>query len=137
MSDLTRFGVSLEKALLEEFDRALKEQNYSTRSKAIGDLIRQSLAERRWKKGKASAGAITLVYNHHKKELLNKLISIQHDYHNLIISSQHVHLDHDQCLEIIAVKGNPGELESLYLKLKSEKGVGYASLTSAMAGKIK
>ena len=132
-----RFGVSIEKELLEEFDRALRDQNYSTRSKAIGDLIRQSLAERRWKKGKASAGAITLVYDHHKKELVNKLTSIQHDYHHLIISSQHVHLDHDQCMEIIAVKGNPGELESLYLKLKAEKGVGYGSLTSAMAGEVK
>jgi len=135
MAELVRFGVSIDKALLTKFDKEIGKENCPTRSKAIGDLIRDSLIKKEWVKGKEVAGAITIVYNHHKRELLNSLTDIQHDYYHLAISSQHIHMDHDNCLEIIVVKGKSKEVEKLAQKLKAVKGVKHASLTMATTGK--
>lgn len=135
MSDIIRFGVSLEKELLEKFDRLIKEKKYPNRSEAIRDLIRENLVKREWIEGKEVAGAITLVFDHHKRELMNTLTDIQHDFHTLIISSQHIHLDHDNCLEIIVVKGKPEETKELTNKLKATKGVKYGALSIATTGK--
>jgi len=135
MSDIIRFGVSLEKELLEKFDKLIKGKKYSNRSEAIRDLIRENLVKREWIEGKEVAGAITLVFDHHKRELLNTLTDIQHDFHTLIISSQHIHLDHDNCLEIIVVRGKPKEVRELADKLRATKGVKYGSLSIATTGK--
>ena len=135
MADLTRFGVSLEKRLLEQFDRLIKIKNYTNRSQAIRDLIRQELVKKEWQEGEEIAGAITLIYDHHKRELVNKLISIQHDFSGLIISAQHIHLDHNNCLEIIAAKGAPGEVEKLADTLKAVKGVRHGTLSMSTTGK--
>ncbi len=135
MSDIVRFGVSLEKELLDKFDRLIKEKKYPNRSEAIRDLIRENLVKREWVEGKEVAGAITLVFDHHKRELVNTLTDVQHDFHQLIISSQHIHLDHDNCLEIIVVRGKPIEVRGLADKLKSTKGVKYGSLSIATTGK--
>ena len=135
MSEIVRFGVSLEKELLEKYDRLIKEKKYPNRSEAIRDLIRENLVKREWVEGKEVAGAITLVFDHHKRELVNTLTDIQHDFHQLIISSQHIHLDHDNCLEIIVVRGKPIEARGLADKLKSTKGVKYGSLSIATTGK--
>ena len=135
MSDIIRFGVSLEKELLEKFDKLIKGKKYFNRSEAIRDLIRENLVKREWIEGKEVAGAITLVFNHHKRELLNTLTDIQHDFHTLIISSQHIHLDHDNCLEIIVVRGKPKEVRELADKLRATKGVKYGSLSIATTGK--
>ena len=135
MSEIVRFGVSLEKELLEKFDRLIKEKKYPNRSEAIRDLIRENLVKKEWIEGKEVAGAITLVFDHHKRELVNTLTDIQHDFHQLIISSQHIHLDHDNCLEIIVVRGKPIEVRGLADKLKSTKGVKYGSLSIATTGK--
>jgi CopG family nickel-responsive transcriptional regulator len=135
MSDIIRFGVSLEKELLEKFDRLIKEKKYSNRSEAIRDLIRENLVKREWIEGKEVAGAITLVFDHHKRELVNILTEIQHDFHTLIISSQHIHLDHDNCLEIIVVRGKPIKVRELADKLRATKGVKYGALSIATTGK--
>jgi len=135
MSDIIRFGVSLEKELLEKFDILIKKKKYSNRSEAIRDLIRENLVKREWVEGKEVAGAITLVFDHHKRELVNILTDIQHDFHQLIISSQHIHLDHDNCLEIIVVRGTPTEVRELADKLRATKGVKYGSLSIATTGK--
>ncbi|PIU18664.1 MAG: nickel-responsive transcriptional regulator NikR [Elusimicrobia bacterium CG08_land_8_20_14_0_20_44_26] len=135
MSKLVRFGVSLEKELLVKFDRDISQKDYPTRSKAIGDLIRESFVKKEWIGGSEVAGAITLVYNHHRRELVNKLTDIQHDFGAFIISSQHVHLDHDNCLEIVVVKGKPKDVEKLAQKLKATKGVKHSSLTMTTTGK--
>ena len=135
MSDIIRFGVSLEKELLEKFDKLSKEKQYPNRSEAIRDLIRENLVKREWIEGKEVAGAITLVFDHHKRELVNILTDIQHDFHTLIISSQHIHLDHDNCLEIIVVRGKPIEVRELADKLRATKGVKYGSLSIATTGK--
>jgi len=135
MSEIVRFGVSLEKSLLEKFDRLIKEKSYHNRSEAIRDLIRENLVKREWTEGKEVAGTITLVFDHHKRELMNTLTDIQHDFHHLIISSQHIHLDHDNCLEIIVVKGRPEETKELANKLRATKGVKYGALSIATTGK--
>ena len=135
MSDIIRFGVSLEKELLEKFDILIKEKKYPNRSEAIRDLIRENLVKREWVEGKEVAGAITLVFDHHKRDLVNILTDIQHDFHTLIISSQHIHLDHDNCLEIIVVRGKPTEARELADKLRATKGVKYGALSIATTGK--
>ncbi len=135
MANLVRFGVSLERELLTKFDKHIKEKNYPTRSKAIGDLIRENLVKKEWIEGKEVVGAITLVYNHHKRELVNRLTDVQHDFHQLIISSQHIHLDKNNCVEIVVVKGKPTQVERLAYRLKSTKGVKHGSLTMATTGK--
>lgn len=134
MARLVRFGVSLDKDLLDKFDRHLKSKNYSCRSEALRDMIRHLLVEQQWQGGKEIAGAITLIYDHHKRELVNKLMDIQHDFGGIIISSQHVHLDHNNCLEIIAVKGAPKEAQRLADSLKSVKGVKHGTLSMSTTG---
>ena len=135
MSEIVRFGVSLEKELLEKFDKLSKEKQYPNRSEAIRDLIREELVKREWIEGKEVAGSITLVFDHHKRELMNTLTDIQHDFYQLIISSQHVHLDHDNCLEIIVVRGKPRGVKNLADKLRATKGVKYGALSIATTGK--
>ena len=135
MSELVRFGVSLEKGLLDKFDLYIREKNYSNRSEALRDLIRQDLIRKEWREGRDVAGAITLVYDHHGKGLLNKITDIQHNYEKLIISTQHIHLSHENCLEIIAVRGNPKDVQKLADTLQSIKGVKHGTLSMSSTGK--
>jgi len=135
MPKVFRFGVSLDKDLLDKFDRLIREKNYTNRSEAFRDLIREDLVKAEWKKNKEIVGAIILIYNHHKRELVNKLMDIQHDFGGIIISSQHIHLDHNNCLEIIAVKGVAKEAQKLADSLKSVKGVKHGTLSLSTTGK--
>lgn len=135
MSNLFRFGVSLPRDLIENFDALIKERTYTNRSEALRDLIRQELVKREWLDNKEIVGAITLVYNHHKRELINKILDIQHSFQENIISTQHIHLDHDNCFEIIAVKGKPKEAIKLTDILKSTKGIKHAGLSMSSTGK--
>jgi len=135
MSTLARFGISLEKDLLKEFDRLIREKNYSNRSEAILDLIRDSLVKEEWKKGKEVAGAISIVYDHHKRELMDVIVDIQHEYQDMIVASQHAHLDHHNCLEVIIVKGKSDNIKTLADKLRAVKGVKHGSLTLTTLGK--
>ncbi len=135
MSCLYRFGVSLDRNLIEDFDKHIKLDNYKNRSEAIRDLIREELVRKQWKSGNIVAGAISITYNHHKRELVNRLMEIQHDFHNIIISTQHVHLDRHNCLEIVAVKGKAREVNNLAKKLKSVRGVFHVALNMSTTGK--
>jgi len=135
MGKLFRFGVSLDKELLERFDELIKKKNYTNRSKAISDLIRQEFVKEQWQKGDRIAGAITIVYDHHKRELMDKLTDVQHDFQKIIISTQHIHLDHNNCLEIIAVRGKAGDVQKLANTLKSIKGVKHGTLSMSTTGK--
>lgn len=132
---LIRFGVSIDKELLMKFDRLIKNRKYTNRSEAFRDLIRQELIQEQWQGNHEVAGAITLIYSHHKRELVNKLMDIQHDFGQVIISSQHIHLDHNNCLELIAVKGSPREARRLSDSLRSVKGVKHATLSMSSAGR--
>jgi len=135
MSELLRFGVSLEKELLNKFDRLIKERNYSNRSEALRDLIRQELIKKEWVDNKEVAGAITLIYDHHKKDVGNKLTDIQHDFQNLVVSTQHIHLDHHNCLEIIAIRGTSKDAQGLADQLRAIKGVKHGALSMSSTGK--
>jgi CopG family transcriptional regulator, nickel-responsive regulator len=132
---LIRFGVSIDKSLLTKFDSFIKDKKYTNRSEAFRDLIRRELVQKQWQGDHEIAGAITLIYNHHKRELGNKLTDIQHDFGEAIISSQHIHLDHDNCLEIIAVRGKPGEAQKLADSLSSVKGVKHGTLSMSTTGR--
>ncbi len=135
MSELARFGVSLENRLLEKFDRLIKRKGYSTRSEALRDLIRQELVRKEWEEDHEVAGAVTFVYDHHLRGLTSRLTDIQHDYQKLIISTQHIHLDHDNCLEIVAVKGRAKEVQKLAHALQSVKGVRHGTLSMTSTGR--
>ena len=135
MGDIVRFGVSLERSLLERFDRLIERMGYGSRSKALADLAREKLVEREWAEGKEVVGTITMVYNHHQRELTEKLIDIQHHHHGEILSSQHIHLDPDNCLEVVIVKGDPAEITSLAERMKSCRGVKHLQVSMSSTGK--
>lgn len=134
MSEIIRFGVSLEKTLLQRFDRLIRGRKYTNRSEALRDLIRKELVEIEWEEDREVAGAITYVYDHHRRELLNRLTDLQHDYQQIIISTQHIHLDHDHCLEIVAVRGRAKSIRQLADALKAVKGVRHGTLSMTSAG---
>lgn len=135
MPELVRFGVSLEKDLLRQFDEHIKDSKYTNRSEAIRDLIREDLIKKEWRGNREVTGAIIMVYNHHKRELVNRLVNIQHDYHDNILSTQHLHLDEDNCLEIIAIKGKARLIKELFDNLRSTKGVKHAGFAQGTTGK--
>ncbi|MEZ5196364.1 MAG: nickel-responsive transcriptional regulator NikR [Bacteroidales bacterium] len=125
---IVRFGVSLENELLEELDRLSDKYQFPNRSQAIRFLIKKYSVEDQWTDNKEVAGAIVLVYDHHKRDLQTKSTDVQHDFHHLILSVQHVHLDHHNCLETIAVKGQANELKNLANQLIAIKGVKHGEL---------
>jgi len=129
MSDLVRFGVSIEEDLLEVFDDYLEEKAFANRSEAIRDLIRSRLAERDWEESTGVvAGGIVLVYDHHKRELMDRLLDLQHDAMDVIVSNLHVHLDHHHCMEVIAVRGGATRIHRLVDGLRGQKGVSHCSI---------
>lgn len=132
---LVRFGVSLEGELLRRFDSYIGAEGYDNRSQAIAGLIRKEFVTDAFDRGAAVAGAVTIVYDHHRRETVNRLLDIQHDHGSIIISAQHVHLDHDNCLEIIAVKGPGAGVRALADALKSVKGVKHSTLSVTLSGK--
>lgn len=134
MSDMVRFGVSINKDLLKKYDEIIGD-SYKNRSEAIRDLIRNKLIEKEWDDVEEKVvGSLTLLYNHHKKGLTEKMLAIQHDFHHLFNSNLHVHLGHDFCLEVIVVEGKVKEVQSISNKLISLKGVKHGELTITTRG---
>lgn len=135
MSELIRFGVSIENYLLEQFDKLIQQRNYSNRSEAIRDLIREKLVQQEWKDDEAeTVGTITIIYDHHHGDLAHILTSVQHDYSENIISTMHVHLDHQNCLEVLAIKGKTKDIKNIADKLISMKGVKHGKLVTTTKG---
>jgi CopG family nickel-responsive transcriptional regulator len=136
MGQTIRFGVSLDEALLEKFDALCDERCYQNRSEAIRDLIRNTLVQKEWEDtDKEIAGTLTLVYDHHKSDLAQRLTEMQHDSHDVILSSLHVHLDHHNCLEVLVLKGPGAAVRDLGQKLISTKGVKHGKLNLTTTGK--
>jgi len=135
MSELVRFGVSLEKPLLERFDALIRNRQYTNRSEALRDLIRRELVRKEWREGGEVAGAITLIYDHHTRDLMAKVTDTQHDFQKVIISTQHIHLDHRNCLEIIAARGKADDVQRLADVLTSIKGVRHGTLSMSSTGR--
>ncbi|MCD6540442.1 nickel-responsive transcriptional regulator NikR [Candidatus Bipolaricaulota bacterium] len=135
MPKLVRFGVSMEEGLLARFDALIRELGYSNRSEAIRDLVRERLVRHEWEAGEEVVGVIVLLYEHHKRELPDALIDLQHRHHRLVIATMHVHLDADNCLEILAVRGPGPELQRLAEHLRSLKGVKHGQLAVTSTGR--
>ena len=135
MKELARIGVSLEAELLKQFDKWVSQEGYPTRSEAIDGLINSALVKKQWQKSNNYvAGAVIFGYDHHRRQLVNKMLHIQHDFDKIIISSQHIHLDHNNCLEIIAVRGMVKEILNLVGNIKSVKGIKHSDLIMTTAG---
>jgi CopG family nickel-responsive transcriptional regulator len=130
---VTRFSVSIEEEALGKLDNYAAKNKLPNRSQAIRFLISNTLVEEKWEKNKTVAGAIILVYDHHKRDLLNKSTSVQHDYHEVILAAQHIHLSHDNCLETIAVKGKSQRIKELADKLIGLKGIKHGKLVMSAA----
>ena len=114
MHKLSRFSVSIEQDLLRTFDKLIGKHKYPTRSKAIEDLIQKEVIVKKSVSAKRVIGTVIFVYDHHRRDLINKIIDVQHDLQRIIISSQHVHLDHNNCLEMVIVNGRPPDIEALF-----------------------
>jgi CopG family transcriptional regulator, nickel-responsive regulator len=132
MSDLCRVGVAIDSDLLNAFDALIAQRGYTNRSEAVRDLIRAELNQTRIESPtQPVVGALTLVYDHHARLMAERLTQVQHEHHDAIVSTLHVHLDHDHCLEIIVLRGPRSEVQSVADRLISTKGVLQGRLTMA------
>jgi CopG family nickel-responsive transcriptional regulator len=135
MSELSRIGVAIDSDLLGKFDDLIAGRGYTNRSEAFRDLIRDELVRKTWESADSNVvGTVTLVYDHHVRLLSEKLTSLQHDYHRVILSTLHVHLDHDNCLEVLVVRGKAGVVQKVADALISTKGVKHGRLTITTSG---
>jgi CopG family transcriptional regulator, nickel-responsive regulator len=125
---VVRFGVSLEKEIMQVLDQYTADNNFPNRSQAIRHLIEKFAVENKWHCDQEVAGAIVIVYDHHKRNIDNEINEVQHNYHHLILSTQHLHLTHETCLETIAVKGKASELTMLADKIITLKGIYHGKL---------
>jgi len=133
---IIRFGISLDNALLQGFDRRIKKKGYANRSEAIRDLIRDSLVTEEWESFTTeTVGTITLVYSHDTRELTDNLTELQHQYHQSILSAMHIHLDGHNCLEVIVVKGKARDIKAIADRLIGTKGVKHGKLAVTTTGK--
>jgi CopG family transcriptional regulator, nickel-responsive regulator len=133
---VTRFSISLPVDLAKQLDRMTREKGYDNRSLAVADMIRAHLVEHRQKLDQREiAGTITLVYDHHKTHVQATLTDIQHDHHSLIVATLHVHLDHDNCMEVLAVRGRASAVKRIADELIAAKGVKHGKLTVTSTGK--
>jgi CopG family nickel-responsive transcriptional regulator len=125
---VVRFGVSMENELLEKFDRLIQQKGYTNRSEAIRDMIREKFVEEAIEKDKVCFGIFSFVYNHNKRELEEKLTDIQHEHFDKIISTTHIHIDRDYCLEVVVMKGRASELKKIADLALSIKGVEHGKI---------
>ncbi|MBN1257100.1 MAG: nickel-responsive transcriptional regulator NikR [Planctomycetes bacterium] len=130
MGDLIRFGIAMESDLLKAFDLRNARKGYDNRSEAIRDLIRGSLVAEQWESAKGEiVGVLSIVYNHHKLELPKKLTHAQHNHHSMVVATVHVHLDHDDCLEILILRGKLSEVRFFADEVISTRGVKYGEFS--------
>ena len=136
MAGITRFGMSIDSGLIRKFDALISRKGYDNRSRAIQDLIREKLVEDEWDAGdRETVGTITIVYDHHTRELEHALTEMQHRSFQQIISALHVHLDAHNCLEVLVVKGKGQDLRKIADRLIGTRGVKHGKLTITTTGK--
>lgn len=138
MSDLIRFGISAEGELLEGFDRLAAERGYGNRSEALRDLMRDALVQSRLEKHPGETevlGNVTIMYDHHARHLTDRMAELQHARHGLVVSVLHVHLSHDDCMEVIVLRGQAGDVKTLGHQLLSLKGVKHGQLFITLPGR--
>jgi CopG family nickel-responsive transcriptional regulator len=133
--ELERISLAIEKDLIERFDALVARTGATNRSEAIRDLIRRRLVEDEWERGRREAVAsLTLVYDHGKRDLSDRITATGHDHHHEILATMHVHLDHDACLEVMALRGRPSELRHIADHLIGLKGVKHGQLVMSSSG---
>ncbi|SHJ11535.1 transcriptional regulator, CopG family [Malonomonas rubra DSM 5091] len=136
MADLTRFGISIDESLLGQFDEMINQKGYVNRSEAIRDLIRGALVEEEWADdNQQTVATVTLVFDHHTRDLSDKLTEHQHSHHEEIISTLHVHLDHHHCLEVVVIKGPASRVKRIADELIGTKGVKHGKLVATTTGR--
>jgi CopG family nickel-responsive transcriptional regulator len=135
MTDLVRTGLSLEQELLDRFDDAIAKRGYENRSEAVRDLIREHLVSDEIDQNRVVAGTLTFIYDHHRPNLTERLVAIQHEAHTQVLAATHVHLDHHNCLEVIIMKGRGGELKHVADQILSLRGVKHGKLVTTTTGK--
>lgn len=136
MPNVTRFGISMDSALLERFDRLIARKGYTNRSEAIRDLVRDSLVAEEWESGdEETVGAVSIVYDHDRRDLQEVLTRLQHRFHETILSTLHIHLDEHNCLEIVAARGKAAHIRSIADQLISAKGVKHGKLSLTTTGR--
>ena len=135
MANIVRTGVSLEQELLRQFDESIRERGYQNRSEAIRDLIRDHLVSREADKNKVVAGTLTIIYDHHRPNLTEKLVEVQHHAGSQVLAATHVHLDHHNCLEVVIMKGKSGSIRAVANSILSLQGVKHGQLVVTSTGK--
>jgi CopG family nickel-responsive transcriptional regulator len=137
MSNLIRFGVSIEEDLLARFDQLIASRDYKNRSEALRDLIRDYLIQAQLEKAtdEEVLGSLTLVYDHHTRDLTERLTNLQHDHHELIVSVMHAHINHDDCMEVLMLRGKASNIQLLADSLLSLKGVKHGKLFTTFPAK--
>lgn len=129
MERITRFGVSIEPNLLEKFDRMMKKKGYTNRSEAIRDLIRANIVqEKNANMNQKGLGTLTILYDHHSGPLTERLLDLQHEHYTQILTSTHIHVDHENCLEVLILQGKIGNIQTLADNIKALKGIKHGEL---------
>ena len=135
MADLERLSFTIEKNLASKLEKLMRAGKFRNRSEYIRDLIRSRLVEDQWEKDEEALGTITLIYNHHMRQLSDKLTDIQHHHHDAVLATTHVHLDHHLCAEMIMVRGKAHLIREMAEAIGQQKGVLHASLSMSSTGK--
>jgi CopG family nickel-responsive transcriptional regulator len=136
MEETERFGVSMNERLLKQFDKCIQRKGYQSRSEAIRDIVRDYLVASEWERGEGEVvGTVTIVYDHHTRELSRVLTDLQHDFHQSVICATHVHLDAHNCLEVIVVKGASEEVRAIADQLIGTRGVKHGKLVCTTTGR--
>jgi len=136
MSELERFGVSMDGKLLAELDRRIARAGYASRSEALRDMVRDYLVEREWESGgDVVVGTVTIVYDHHQREVESALTELQHEHHEAIACTTHVHLDPHNCLEVVVVRGTADQVRRIAEHLISLRGVKHGKLVCTTTGR--
>lgn len=134
MAKVARITVSVEASLLKQFESFVVGTGFPTRSEAVKSLMRKALVEQEWQKGQEVAGAVAVVYDHHRGVIVKELVNAQHDFGRLIVCTQHVHLDHDNCMEVVIVRGASSKIRDFLTRLQSIKGIKHSTLMMATTG---
>jgi CopG family nickel-responsive transcriptional regulator len=134
MAEVTRTGVSIEPELLDKFDRFIAKRGYKNRSEALRDLIRESLITEDIEQNRPVVATLSMIYDHHRHDLSNKLNQLQHHSHENVMAATHVHLDHDNCLEVVIMKGRSGDVKHLADHMLSMRGVKHGKLVITSTG---
>lgn len=134
MADLVRLSLSIEKPLFDQLEKLVDKSGYENRSEFVRDMIRDRLVKTQWDKNQEVLGTITLIYDHHHRQLSEKLIHLQHHHHATVLASTHVHLSHDLCAEVVIVRGKASLVRELADLMHQQKGVLHAELSMASTG---